>query len=53
MVSTPDRVNFGKVTGASSARVWNSNEFNAFRAQLESGQPPEICRTCSIYLRTF
>jgi len=53
MVSTPDRVNFGNVTGRSIADVWNSGDFNAFRAQLESGQPPEICRTCSIYLRTF
>ncbi|RPJ57665.1 MAG: radical SAM protein [Acidobacteria bacterium] len=53
MVSTPDRVNFGNVTGRSIADVWNSGDFNAFRAQLESGQPPEICQTCSIYLRTF
>lgn len=53
MVSTPDRANFGKVTDRSTAGAWNSKEFNAFRAQLESEQPPEICRTCSIYLRTF
>ncbi|RPJ82494.1 MAG: radical SAM protein, partial [Acidobacteria bacterium] len=38
MVSTPDRVNFGNVTGRSIADVWNSGDFNAFRAQLESGQ---------------
>ncbi len=53
MVATPDRVNFGNVTGRLTTGVWNSKEFNTFRAQLESDQPPEICRTCSIYLRTF
>jgi radical SAM protein with 4Fe4S-binding SPASM domain len=53
MVATPDRANFGNVTGQTIGNVWNSKEFNAFRAQLESGEPPEICRTCSVYLRTF
>jgi len=53
MVSTPNRANFGKVTARTSSEVWNSSEFNTFRERLESDDPPEICRTCSIYLRTF
>ena len=53
MVSTPDRANFGKMTEQGAAAVWNSPDFDAFRAQLASDEPPEICRACSIYSGTF
>jgi len=53
MVSTPDRIHFGNVTQGTAQGIWNSEAFNLFRQQLDSNDPPEICRTCSIYLRTF
>jgi radical SAM protein with 4Fe4S-binding SPASM domain len=53
MVATPDRVNFGKVVDGGVLKTWNAPSFGEFRAQLESDQPPEICRSCSVYLRTF
>ncbi len=53
MVSTPDRINFGNMAEHGVDAVWNSDAFRAFRDQLASDEPPEICRTCSIYLGTF
>ncbi len=53
MVATPDRVNFGKVTEHTLASVWNGPEYTAFREQLDSDTPPEICRSCSLYWGTF
>jgi radical SAM protein with 4Fe4S-binding SPASM domain len=53
MVATPDRINFGKVTDQSLQSVWNGPEYNAFREQLDSTNPPDICRSCSLYWGTF
>ncbi len=53
MVSTPDRINFGNVAGQDVLEIWNGEDYNNFRQQLSSDQPPEICRACSIYRGTF
>ena len=53
MVSTPDRINFGNMAERGVDAVWNSDAFRAFRDQLASDEPPEICRTCSVYTHTF
>lgn len=53
MVATPDRANFGNVADGGVLQTWNAPSFGQFRAQLESDEPPEICRSCSVYLRTF
>ncbi len=53
MVSTPDRINFGKITDNGVEAVWNSPDFQAFRDQLASDEPPEICRSCAVYTGTF
>jgi radical SAM protein with 4Fe4S-binding SPASM domain len=53
MIATPDRYNFGTVRERGVAEVWNGEEYAAFRAQLESDAPPEICRSCAIYNGTF
>ncbi len=53
MVATPDRINFGKVTDHALESVWNGPEYDAFRAQLDSDSPPDICRSCSLYWGTF
>jgi MoaA/NifB/PqqE/SkfB family radical SAM enzyme len=53
MVSTPDRINFGSMAQHGVASVWNSAPFQTFRTQLDSDEPPVICRSCSIYTGTF
>ena len=53
MVSTPDRINFGKVPEQRAEELWNSAPYQEFRDQLSSEEPPEICRSCSVYRGTF
>ncbi len=53
MISTPDRLNFGNVRDEPFAHTWNGPRYQRFRAQLASGQPPEICQSCAIYTGTF
>ncbi len=53
MVSTPDRIHFGDMGEKGVESVWNNEAYRAFREKLSSDAPPEICRTCSVYLRTF
>ncbi|HEU5098680.1 MAG TPA: SPASM domain-containing protein [Roseiflexaceae bacterium] len=53
MVSTPDRINFGSVVEHGVAQVWASEPYQIFRDQLNSDQPPEICRSCAVYNGTF
>ena len=53
MVATPDRINFGNVNEQGITTVWNSDAYQQFRAQLDSDEPPEVCRSCAVYLGTF
>ena len=53
MVSTPDRINFGNMAAKGVRATWNSAAFAAFRAQLASDDPPDICRSCALYTGTF
>lgn len=53
MVSTPDRINFGNISDLGAERLWNSPRYQEFRAQLSSDEPPEVCRSCSVYKGIF
>lgn len=53
MVSTPDRVNFGNMAEQGVEETWNSSTYQAFRDQLASDEPPEVCRSCAVYSGTF
>jgi MoaA/NifB/PqqE/SkfB family radical SAM enzyme len=53
MVATPDRINFGSMAEHGVEQIWNGAAFEAFRRQLDSDDPPEICRSCAIYNGTF
>ncbi len=47
---------FDMVTYAAEQGVevtWNRKDYQAFRDQLASDEPPEICRSCSVYSGTF
>jgi radical SAM protein with 4Fe4S-binding SPASM domain len=52
-IATPDRFHFGNMADAGVETIWNGPEYHRFRNQLSSEDPPEICRTCSVYHRTF
>ncbi len=53
MIGTPDRFSFGSAAGKTTTSLWYSPEYETFRRQLESDEPPEICRSCSLYKGTF
>ena len=53
MISTPDRLNFGNMAISGVKAVWHGRPYEAFRQQLDSDEPPAICRSCSIYKGTF
>ena len=53
MVATPDRANFGNMAEEGVAAIWDGGAFRAFRERLASDDPPEICRSCSVYTGTF
>lgn len=53
MVATPDRIHFGDMAQDGVARVWNNREYTAFRDQLASSAPPDVCRSCAVYAGTF
>jgi MoaA/NifB/PqqE/SkfB family radical SAM enzyme len=53
MVATPDRAQLGSMARDGVEPVWNGRAYADFRDALESSEPPEICRTCSVYQGTF
>ena len=53
MISTPDRLNFGKFTEQGVGAIWNGPDYQAFRDQLSSDDPPEVCRSCALYRGIF
>jgi radical SAM protein with 4Fe4S-binding SPASM domain len=53
MVSTPDRAQFGNMAEDGVEPVWRSPAYEAFRERLDSDDPPEICRSCSLYKGLF
>ncbi len=53
MVSTPDRANMGNMAEQGVLAIWDGPEYEAFRARLDSDDPPDICRACSLYHGTF
>jgi radical SAM protein with 4Fe4S-binding SPASM domain len=53
MVATPDRIHFGDMAQNGVQPVWNNREYEAFREQLASEVPPEVCRSCALYAGNF
>jgi hypothetical protein len=53
MVATPDRASLGHMARDGVARVWEGPAYGAFRARLDSDDPPEVCRSCALYAGTF
>ncbi len=53
MVATPDRKNFGSMARDGVEAIWNNEAYARFRAQLESDDPPDVCRGCAVYQGKF
>ncbi|MDB5073371.1 MAG: radical protein [Candidatus Eremiobacteraeota bacterium] len=53
MVATPDRASLGNVVREGVDAVWNGAAYEDFRARLDSDEPPEICKSCSVYAHVF
>jgi MoaA/NifB/PqqE/SkfB family radical SAM enzyme len=53
MIGLPERLNFGNVWEQGFLSIWNGEGYRRFRNQLGSGDPPAVCRTCSLYQGTF
>jgi MoaA/NifB/PqqE/SkfB family radical SAM enzyme len=52
-VATPDRLTLGNMATDTPAAVWNNPAYEAFRAALDSPDPPAVCRSCALYRGTF
>lgn len=53
MIATPDRGALGNVARDGVEAVWNGEAYEDFRHRLGSSDPPEICRSCSVYAHVF
>ncbi len=53
MVATPDRIQLGDMAAHSVRAIWDGAAYQEFRARLSSDNPPDVCRSCSIYCGTF
>jgi hypothetical protein len=48
-----DRVSLGSLTEHSFPEIWQGAAYREFRRGLTGAEPPEVCRGCSLYHRTF
>jgi radical SAM protein with 4Fe4S-binding SPASM domain len=53
MVMGDDRVALGDLTRQSFAEIWHGEPYREFRRRLDSADPPDVCRGCSLYRHTF
>ncbi|MGS2619018.1 radical SAM/SPASM domain-containing protein [Micromonospora sp. LZ34] len=53
MVMGDDRVAMGRLTEQSFPQIWYGEPYREFRRRLSGDDPPEVCRGCSLYRRTF
>jgi radical SAM protein with 4Fe4S-binding SPASM domain len=53
VIARPEWMNFGNAATTGIRQIWQNEAYQGFRSQLASGNPPHICRTCSVYRGTF
>jgi radical SAM protein with 4Fe4S-binding SPASM domain len=53
MVMGDDRVSLGHLGEQSFPQIWSGEPYREFRRRLSGEHPPEVCRGCSLYRRTF
>jgi radical SAM protein with 4Fe4S-binding SPASM domain len=53
MVMGDDRVALGRLSEQSFPEIWHGRPYREFRRRLAGAEPPDVCRGCSLYWRTF
>ncbi|GIF04265.1 radical SAM protein [Actinoplanes siamensis] len=53
MVMGDDRVSLGSLHESSFTQIWHGAAYRDFRRRLDSADPPDVCRGCSLYRHTF
>jgi radical SAM protein with 4Fe4S-binding SPASM domain len=53
MVMGDDRIALGRLGEQSFPEIWHGEAYTRFRQQLAGDDPPEVCRGCALYRRTF
>jgi radical SAM protein with 4Fe4S-binding SPASM domain len=54
MVMGDDRIALGQLAHQTFGEVWHGAPYREFRRRLAAGDdPPEVCRGCALYRRTF
>jgi radical SAM protein with 4Fe4S-binding SPASM domain len=53
MLMGGDRAILGDLAEASFPAIWRGEAYEAFRAALGTGSPPDVCRGCSLYRGVF
>jgi hypothetical protein len=53
MVMGDDRVTLGDLGAQSFTEIWYGDPYREFRRRLSGPEPPDVCRGCSLYRRTF
>jgi radical SAM protein with 4Fe4S-binding SPASM domain len=53
MVMGDDRISLGDLTETGFPQIWHSAAYREFRRRLDSADPPQVCRGCSLYRHTF
>jgi radical SAM protein with 4Fe4S-binding SPASM domain len=53
MVMGADRALLGDTRDEPFSAVWNGSGYTAFRSALETDEPPDVCRGCSLYRGVF
>jgi radical SAM protein with 4Fe4S-binding SPASM domain len=53
MVMGDDRVALGRLSEQSFPEIWSGAAYQDFRRRLRGDEPPEVCRGCALYQKTF
>jgi radical SAM protein with 4Fe4S-binding SPASM domain len=53
MVMGGERATLGSVSDRGFGKVWRGQAYSEFRRRLESSDPPDVCRGCSLYRGVF
>ena len=53
MVMGADRAVLGDTRDQPFSTIWRGTGYRSFRAALETDEPPEVCRGCSLYRGVF
>jgi radical SAM protein with 4Fe4S-binding SPASM domain len=53
MVMGAERATLGDIEEHSFAEIWHGDAYRRFRTALLGDTPPDVCRGCAVYRRTF